>query len=78
MFLCNGAPHEDDEERDDRRKNLIGDEIAERSGRGDGRGIGLLPGSGKEDDEKVRQHPEEITPTGGTSGSVHGQEIGGI
>jgi hypothetical protein len=40
--------------------------------------LGLLPRSGEEDDEEVGEHPEEITPTGSTGGSVQGEEVGGI
>lgn len=81
MFASDSPAHDDDEEGNGDGKNLSHDEIAEgRGGRGKRNGVGLrsLPGSSKEDDDKVGEHFEEIAPTGSADRSAQGDEVVGV
>ena len=76
MFASDGVAHEDDEEGNGDGKNLSDEEVADAGRRGRKRqGAGWTPIEGKEDDDEMGKHPEEISPAWGNAGIDDGEEV---
>jgi len=78
LLLSDGRAHEDDEQGESNRENLGSDKLSDRRSIVNGSRFRLLPGDGAENDDEVREHPEEVTPTGGSGGGPESEEVDGI